>query len=129
MSTACGPPPASLTSSAARRAIAVHVSVLPVARTGRLAHTASDGKHEKMELLYRYLAGDQFRSRVEAIVEAFTTLQSELARERVAMERIWKQREKQIDRALTSTAGMYGELRGIVGATVPDVPALELESI
>src|SRR5262249_13371030 len=36
MPTACGPPPASLTSSAARRAIAVHVSVLPVARTGRL---------------------------------------------------------------------------------------------
>jgi hypothetical protein len=81
-----------------------------------------------MELLYRYLAGDQFRDRVAAIVEAFTALQVSLGRERVAMERIWKEREKQIERALAGTAGMYGEVRGILGSSLPDVPALELEA-
>jgi hypothetical protein len=91
------------------------------------AHAAADGKHEKMELLYQYLAGDQFRARVQAIVEAFTALQSQLNRERVAMERIWKEREKHIERALAGTAGMYGEVRGIVGSSLPQVPALELE--
>ena len=93
------------------------------------AHAASDGKQEKMEFLYHYLAGDGFRSRVAAIVEAFTALQSQLGRERVAMERIWKEREKQIDRVLANTAKMYGEMRGIVGSSLPAVPALELEPI
>jgi hypothetical protein len=90
------------------------------------AHAAADGKHEKMEFLYRYLVGDQFRVHVEAIVEAFTALQQELNRERRAMERIWKEREKQIERVLATTAGMYGEVRAIVGSTLPEVPALEL---
>src|SRR5262249_24320112 len=94
-----------------------------------LAHAAADGKHEKMELLYHYLAGDGFRSRVTAIVEAFTALRSNLTRERTAMERIWKERDKQIDRVLDSTARMCGEMRGIVGASLPELPALELEAI
>ena len=88
-----------------------------------------EGKHEKMEFLYRYLSGDQFRRRIEATVEAFTALQSGLSRERTAMERIWKEREKQIERVLANTAGMYGEVRGIVGSSVPRVPALELDAV
>jgi hypothetical protein len=44
------------------------------------------------------------------------------------MERIWSEREKQIERVIANTAGMYGEVRGIVGSTVPPVPALELEA-
>jgi hypothetical protein len=104
-------------------ALALREQLIQVA----FAHAASDGKHEKMELLYHYLAGDQFCSRVAAIVEAFAALESQLNRERVAMQRIWKEREKQIERALASAAGMYGELRGIVGSSLPNVPALELE--
>jgi hypothetical protein len=93
------------------------------------AHAAADGKHEKMEFLYRYLSGDQFRSRIEAMVEGFTALQSGLNRERLAMERIWRKREKRIERVLANTAGMYGEVRGIVGSSVPRVPALELDAV
>ena len=91
------------------------------------AHAASEGKNEKMELMYRYLAGDQFRARVQGIVEAFTEMQEQVNRERRAMERLWKEREKQIERAITNTVGMYGEMRGIVGATMPEIPALSLE--
>jgi hypothetical protein len=93
------------------------------------AHAAADGKHEKMEFLYDYLAGDRFRSRVQAIVEAFTALQSQLNRERVAMQRIWKEREKHIERVLANTAEMYGEVRGIVGSSLPGISALELEPV
>jgi hypothetical protein len=92
------------------------------------AHAAADGKHEKMEFLYRYLSGDQFRRRIEAMVEAFTALQRGLDGERRAMEQIWKKREKQIERVLANTAGMYGEVRGLVGSSVPRVPALELDA-
>jgi hypothetical protein len=75
------------------------------------------------------LADDQFKSRIEATVEAFTALRNGLTRERNAMERIWNEREKQIDRVLANTAGMYGEVRGIVGSTVPPVPELELDTL
>jgi hypothetical protein len=93
------------------------------------AHAAAEGKQEKMDLLYRYLAGDQFCARVESIVEAFTGLQSQLSRERVAIQRAWKEREKLIERALAGTAEMYGEMRGIIGASLPSVPSLELEPV
>jgi hypothetical protein len=93
------------------------------------AHAAAEGKQEKMELLYRYLSGDQFKSRIMATVEAFAALQAGLNRERIAMERIWKEREKQIARVLANTAGLYGEMRGLVGASLPDLPALELAPI
>jgi hypothetical protein len=89
-------------------AVALREQLIEVA----FAHAAAEGKNEKMELLYHYLAGDQFRSRIEATVEAFTALQRGLDGERPAMERIWKEREKQIDRILANTAGLYGEVGG-----------------
>lgn len=91
------------------------------------AHAAAEGKQEKMELLYQYLAGDAFRQRVQGIVEAFTSMQEQLARERRAMERLWREREKQIERVVTHTVGMYGEMRGLIGATLPAIPELELD--
>jgi hypothetical protein len=106
-------------------AVALREQLIEVA----FAHAAAEGKSEKMELLYHYLAGDQFRRRIEATVEAFTALQRGLDGERRAMERIWKEREKQIDRVLANTAGMYGEVRGILGSSVPSVPALELDAV
>jgi hypothetical protein len=106
-------------------ALALREQLIEVA----FAHAAADGKHEKMEFLYHYLSGDQFRYRIEAMVEGFTALQTGLNRERTAMERIWKEREKQIERVLANTAGMYGEVRGIVGSSVPRVPALELDAV
>jgi hypothetical protein len=104
-------------------AVALREQLIQVA----FAHAASEGKHEKMELLYRYLAGDQFRQRVQGIVEAFTALQDQLNRERRAMERQWKEREKQIERVILNTVGMYGEMSGILGGSLPEIPALTLE--
>jgi len=106
-------------------AVALREQLIQVA----FAHAASEGKHEKMELLYRYLAGDQFRQRVQGIVEAFTELQDQINRERRAMEKLWREREKQVERVITNTVGMYGEMRGIVGATMPEIPALTLKGV
>jgi hypothetical protein len=71
-------------------AVALREQLIEVA----FAHAAAEGKSEKMDLLYNYLAGDQFRRRIEATVEAFTALRNGLTRERNAMERIWNEREK-----------------------------------
>ncbi|GAB4180426.1 MAG: DUF2130 domain-containing protein [Rhodocyclaceae bacterium] len=106
-------------------AVALREQLVQVA----FAHAAAEGKQEKMEALYRYLAGDQFRARVQGIVEGFTALQDQLARERRAMEKLWKEREKQIERVILNTVGMYGEMRGIAGASLPEIPALTLEGV
>ena len=84
------------------------------------------GLGEKMEVLYEYLSGPEFRQKIEAIVEAFTMMQTQLDREKRAMTKIWKEREKQIQRITTNTVGMYGEMRGIIGASLPEVELLEL---
>ena len=89
--------------------------------------TASVGKNEKMETLYQYLAGVEFKQKIEGIIEAFTSMQDQLNKERRAMEKHWKQREKQIERVVKNTAGLYGDMQGIIGGQIPAIPALELD--
>ena len=84
------------------------------------------GKNEKMEMVYRYLAGTEFKQKIEGIVEAFTAMQEQVNRERRAMERNWKEREKQIERVIKNTVGLYGDMQGIIGGQIPQIPALEL---
>ena len=90
--------------------------------------TASTGKNEKMEALYQYLAGVEFKQKIEGIIEAFTSMQDQLNKERRAMEKHWKQREKEIERVVKNTAGLYGDMQGIIGGQIPAIPALELDS-
>jgi hypothetical protein len=91
------------------------------------ARQATQGKNEKVEMVYRYLAGDEFRQRIEAIVETFNAMHEQLFRERRAMEKNWKEREKQIERMTTNTVGLYGEMRGMIGPGLPVIKALELD--
>jgi len=86
------------------------------------------GKDEKMELLYNYLSGSEFKNRIENIVSAFTSMQTDLDTEKRSMERIWKKRGKEIERVIMSTSGMYGDLQGIIGASLPTIKSLELPS-
>lgn len=85
---------------------------------------AAVGKNEKMEILYRYLSGSEFRQRVEAIVETFVEMQGELQEERRIAERRWAKREKQIQRVIANTSGMYGDLQGFIGTSLQAIPAL-----
>jgi hypothetical protein len=80
-----------------------------------------------MEALYQYLAGVEFKQKIEGIIEAFTSMQDQLNKERRAMEKHWKQREKQIERIVKNTAGLYGDMQGIIGGQIPAIPALELD--
>src|SRR5574337_516474 len=90
------------------------------------ARAAAQGRGTKMEQLYDYLTGTDFRQRVEAIAEAFVAMKEDLDRERRAIEKIWAAREKQLGRALSGLAGMYGDMQGLVGASLPKVAHLEL---
>ena len=79
-----------------------------------------------MDLLYDYLTSNTFRMQIEAIVEGFTQMKSDLESEKRSMQRIWKQREKQIEKVVTNTIDMYGSIKGIAGNAIQSVKALEL---
>src|SRR6516165_7193121 len=85
---------------------------------------AAVGKNEKMEILYRYLSGPEFKQRIEAIVEAFIGMQEDLNEERRTAERRWSKREKQIQRVICNTSGVYGDLQGLIGSSLHNIPAL-----
>lgn len=90
------------------------------------AKRAVEGQHGKMDLVYHYLTGPQFRQRVEAIVEAFSTMQDDLDAEQRAMKRLWAKRARQIERAALNAVGMHGDLAGIVGGALLELPSLAL---
>jgi hypothetical protein len=77
-----------------------------------------------MEVIYNYLSGSEFKQRVEAIVEAFIGMQQDLLEERRVTERRWAKREKQIQKVISNTSGMYGDLQGLIGPSLQDIPAL-----
>lgn len=90
------------------------------------ARSSAQGVETKMELVYRYLTGAGFKQRVEAIVEAFSTMREDLETERKFMTRQWAKREMQIGNVLASTMGLHGDLQGIAGSSVPEIAGLEV---
>jgi hypothetical protein len=90
---------------------------------------AAVGKGEKMEILYNYLSGPEFKHKVEGIMEAFIGLQEDLNQEKRAMNKIWSKRQKLLDRVINNTSTMYGDIQGIIGASMPQIEALELKSL
>jgi len=83
------------------------------------------GQETKMEMVYDYLTGTQFKQRVDAIVERFEDMQDNLRKERVFIEKQWAQRAKQIDLVIASTVGMHGDLQGIAGRSMPEIDSVE----
>ena len=108
--------------SAVSLALALRVVLIQVARE---RETQVD-KKEKMEIAYNYLTGQEFRNRVEAIIESFTAMKVDLEAERRAMLKIWAKREKQIERVISNAAGMHGDLQEIAGSSLPTIKMLEL---
>ena len=94
-----------------------------------MARQASEGQQTKTEMVYQYLTGPRFKHRVEAIVEAFSTMQEDLDKERKAIMKQWAKREEQIERVMGATVGMYGDLQGIAGKSLQEIEGLELPSL
>jgi hypothetical protein len=87
---------------------------------------AQEGTQSKAEEVYSYVTGPQFRHRVELLVEAFTTMQEDLVAEQKAVQRAWSKRSTQLERMLTGTAGLFGDMQGIAGRALPSPVGLEL---
>ena len=114
-STACAIPLAS----------ALRTGLIEIATVKR----SVEGRNDKMQLLYNYLSGQEFRHRVEGIVEAFVTLREDLEAEKRAVQKMWAKREKQLERATAQTAGLHGDFSGIIGTSLPAIESLQLPFI
>ncbi len=111
-------------------------AALPVATVLRhtllqvsMARQVNEGQQTKTEMVYQYLTGPRFRHRVEAIVEAFSSMQEDLDKERKVIMKQWAKREEQIERVMGATVGMYGDLQGIAGKTLQEIEGLSLEAL
>ena len=106
-------------------AIALRASLLEVAA----ARKSAEGRQTKMDMVYQYMTGPGFRHRVQAILEAFTSMQEDLDREKKAITKQWAKREQQITQVMQATAGLYGDLQGIAGKSVVQIDGLELPTL
>lgn len=83
------------------------------------------GKETKAEMLYDFLTSQEFKGQFEGILEGFKSIQDGYSREKLQMTKIWKEREKQLDRILLNASGFYGSVKGITGSAMPEVRMLE----
>jgi len=87
---------------------------------------SQENKGDKMAMLYDFLTSNEFKLQMEGIVEGFTQMNADLLKEKNAMKRIWKQREKQIEKVIDNTINMYGSIKGIAGNAIQSINTLEL---
>jgi hypothetical protein len=78
-----------------------------------------------MHLLYDYLTSNEFGEQWKAIREGFLSMKQSIQRERDTMERLWKAREKQLEKVLLNAAHIRGSIEGIAGKDAIDIDLLE----
>lgn len=87
------------------------------------------GKNQKMDALYGYLTSHEFAHRIEAIIEAFNLMKEQITSERRAFEKQWSAREQMLNQVLKSTSGLHGDLKGLMGASLPEIESLSMDRI
>lgn len=111
--------------SASSLALALRVVLTKAANEQRI----QAGKEGKMEAVYHYLTGQEFKNRVEAIVEGFIAMKDDLAKEKALMQRHWAKREKSMEKVIENAIGMHGDIEGIAGSTLPALKMLEIPNM
>ena len=91
------------------------------------AFSSQTNKGEKMQMLYDYLTGKEFSLQIMTIVESFSDLQKGYLEERNRMEKIWKTREKQLEKILLNTNSFIGSIKGIAGSSILEIPMIEMD--
>lgn len=89
------------------------------------AKKSQENKGDKMVMLYDYLIGSEFSEQWKAIREGFMGMKLSIQKERDAMEKLWKAREKQLEKVLLNAAHIKGSIEGIAGADAVNLNLLE----
>jgi len=89
------------------------------------AARSQENKGDKMHMLYDYLTSTEFSEQWKAIREGFLSMKQSIQKERDVMERLWKAREKQLEKVLLNAAHVRGSIEGIAGKDAIDVQLLD----
>jgi len=90
------------------------------------ANRALTGKDEKRDVVYAYVNSVDFKQRIQTIAEAFIEMKNDIDKEKRSYQAIWAKREKQVQRVIDNTFGIYGDLKGLTGGTLQEIKLLEL---
>ena len=105
-------------------------NVIKVLRKSLLAiHSVIQTQEQSTDtksLIFQYLTSVEFKQVIETILEGFSSLKGSINKEKLAMNKIWKEREASIDKVIENTASMYGKLKGIAGPSIEEIDILKL---
>ncbi len=76
---------------------------------------SQEQKGDKVNMLYDYLTSNEFGDQWQAIREGFMSMRLSIQKERDAMEKLWKVREKQLEKVMINAAQIRGSIEGIAG--------------
>jgi hypothetical protein len=102
-------------------ALLLRNAILKIADTKK----SQENRGDKMVMLYDYLIGNEFSEQWKAIREGFMSMKLSIQKERDAMEKLWKAREKQLEKVLLNAAHIKGSIEGIAGADAVNLNLLE----
>ncbi len=91
------------------------------------ASKSQENKGDKMNMLYAYLTGTEFSEQWKAIREGFLSMKISIQKEKDAMERLWKAREKQLEKVLLNATHIRGSIDGISGLENVDLNLLDYD--
>lgn len=89
----------------------------------------SVGKNEKIESLYRYITSTEFAQKIDSMLETYSNMQRTLEKEKMLIQKVWAQREKEIERLKTNTLTIHGSLSGLIDTPMPEITSIEFELI
>lgn len=90
---------------------------------------SQENRGDKMQLIYNYLTGNEFKQKLEASFEAFRDMQDDLLKEKTLMTSQWAKREKRLLKAMENLVSLYGDIRGMAGGAVQEIKALEISEL
>lgn len=92
-----------------------------------LQKALAQNRGDKADALYAFVTSHEFAHQIESMVETYSEMATQITKERIAYEKIWSQRQKQVERLLLGTASIYGSMQGHIGqASMPRIKGLEL---
>jgi hypothetical protein len=87
---------------------------------------AQENRGDKMQMIYTYVTGNEFKQKLEAAFESYSEMQEDLTKEKVLLTTQWAKREKKLLKAMENLVSLYGDVRGIAGGAVQEIKSLEV---
>jgi hypothetical protein len=91
--------------------------------------SSQENRGDKMQLIYSYVTGNEFKQKLEAAFESFRDMQEDLIKEKTLFTSQWARREKRLFKAMENLVSLYGDVRGIAGGAVQEIRALEMSDM